>query len=367
MARLGPLLALILGFSALVPGQAMAADDPCGDLANQVAMSDHELDQARLTALGWLQQAGQSAPLVLPDLVGGAVQGSIPDLTPELAQTHGALVAQVGVEMQGLANSADTGDAASFLTQLGDRLSDWQARLALVRALAPYSAGLQSFDAVFQTLMQSSAEAQASLAIHDVLSKQLATCQQTNPSGGATQGCGLTYYGLDRSGTQPSLRPAVPGLRPELQSGDQWDDQSTADVPTRQGETPIVASVTTVDTYRCVPDGATKVGRTAVETLPDGSTIAWGERNYVGTLWPKTISPGATWQWHAVQYSKDPDGVQADYEEIWNVAVADVGREMLALPEGSFEAIQLHLEEDILQPDAQTQHFSWDEWYARPR
>jgi hypothetical protein len=259
------------------------------------------------------------------------------------------------------------GVAQGSIPDLSDRLSNWQARLALVRSLAPYSAGLQAFDAAFQTLIQGSAEAEASLAIRNDLSKQLAACQQTDPSGAAARGCGLPYYGLDRSGAQPSLKAAVPGLRPEFQAGDQWDDQSTADVATQQGATPVVSSLTTVDTYRCVPDGTTKVGRTAVQAFPDDSTIAWGERNYEGTLWPKTISLGATWQWHAVQYSKDPDGVQADYEETWNVTVADVGREMLALPEGSFEAIHLQLEQDVLQPDGQTQHFSWDEWYAGPR
>src|SRR5262249_45718248 len=114
-------------------------------------------------------------------------------------------------------------------------------------------------------------------------------------------------------------------------------------------------------------DGATKVGRTAVESYPDGTTVQWGERNYSGTIWPKTIARGASWQWQAVQYSSDPAGVEPDYEEMWNVTVHDAARELLQLPHGTFEAIQLHMEEDVLQPDGQTQHFSWDEWYARPQ
>jgi hypothetical protein len=71
----------------------------------------------------------------------------------------------------------------------------------------------------------------------------------------------------------------------------------------------------------------------AVQSFPDGSTAIWGERNYIGTLWPKTITPGASWQWHTVQFSSDPAGDEADYEETFNVTVNDAGREVLILPQ----------------------------------
>ena len=67
-----------------------------------------------------------------------------------------------------------------------------------------------------------------------------------------------------------------------------------------------MSTVDTVDTYRCAADGAAKVGRTALQSFLDGSTIAWGERDYRGTLWPRTI-----------------------------------------------------VEEDVVQPDGDTHHFSW--------
>ena len=199
-----------------------------------------------------------------------------------------------------------------------------------------------------------SAEAQAALAIRTQLASALAACRATT-AGLPALGCGLTYFGLDRNASPPALRPAVPSLPAGAQPGDQW--QASMTQTTSEG-----ATVDFVDPFTCTTDGASKVGRTAVQTNADGSTDQWGERDYVGTLWPKMIAPGATWSWQAVQYV----GAE-DQGEQWTVQVQDAGRETLRLPQGTFQAIRLHLEEDIVQSDGQTQHVAWDEWYAQPR
>jgi len=368
MVRRTVLVSVVLFSSLLHAELVLAADDPCAELAGQVASADQQLDRSKADASAWLRQAGQSALVVGPELVVAAQQDSIPTLPPELAQTYGALAAQVGTEMDLFAGSADGVGSADFLTELSSHLLDWHARLAALAQVAMYSASLQAFNAAVQTLDQVSAVSQGDVAIRANLAKALADCQQQHPAApgpGVALGCGLTYYGLDRSGGQPRLRSAIAALPQNAQPGDQWDNRLVADVQTTSGGAPAVANVVTVDTYRCVADGATKVGRSAVQSNPDGSTDVWGERNYQGTLWPKVIAPGATWQWQAVQYTSDPEGVQADYEEFWTVTVQDVGREMLVLPDGRFEAIHLQYEEDVLQPDGNTPHFSWDEWYAR--
>jgi hypothetical protein len=315
-----------------LPSRAGLADEPCSDLANQIAAQDQQLEQVKNDAGIWLRQASQSALVVPAEL---AVS------TPELAQAYGALAAQVGAEMDLFANTADQD---TFLPSLSDHVVDWQSRLAPLLGVASSSPSLLIVSSALQSLSLDGAQALATLALRNDFSKQLVACQQPSTP---VLGCGLTYFGLDRANPEPRPRSAVPGLPADAAPGAQWDYATSSDM------------VEFVDTYRCASDGATKVGRSAIQTFPDGTTTTWGERDYVGTLWPKTIAPGATWHWQTIQYS-------GDYEEIMNVTVQDAGREQITLPQGGFEAIQLHFEEDVLQPENQSQHFSWDEWYARP-
>ena len=344
----------MLGFA---PAGSVTAQDACADLAGQVAAQEQALDDLRNEALPSLQQANLSAAGVLGDLVAVAAQGDVALLTPEIAATDGALAAQIGAEMAQTASGADSQESASFARDLPNRVLDWQARLATLQPVATYSANLTALFSAVQSLSQVSAQAQAAVALRDSLSQALAACQSANPQMPAL-GCGLTYFGLDRSTPQAVLKTAVPALPGGAKPGDQWTN--TTDYTTSDG-----SQVEAVDTYTCTNDGATKVGRAAVQTFPDGSSAQWGEQNYVGTLWPKTISPGASWQWQAVQYSGDPGGDA--YEEMWNVTVTSGTRELVQLAQGRFEAIELHMEEDIQQPDGGSQHFSWDEWYARPQ
>jgi len=348
------LLCLAIVWS-LAPFAEADAQDPCANLADQIAAQDQALDNLKNDALPWLKQASVSAATVPGELASVAAQGDVPILTPDLASTDGALAAQVGAEMDVFSSDADALDSASLATDLSSRLLDWQGRLAVLQSVAAYSAGLASMFSAMQYLGQNSSEAQAALSLRESLSQSLATCQAANANLPAL-GCGLTYFGLDRSTSPAVLKPAVPALPSGAQPGDQWSDSVSYDAG--QGST-----VDRVDTFTCIGDGATKVGATAVQSYPDGSTVQWGESNYTGTLWPKTIPPGASWEWQASQYYGTPDAGDA---ETWNVTVDDAGRESLQLPQGNFEAIRLHMEEDIVQPDGETQHVAWDEWYARP-
>src|SRR5438552_1939559 len=86
--------------------------------------------------------------------------------------------------------------------------------------------------------------------------------------------------------------------------------------------------------FRTPDQGLSKVGRQAVQTFGDGTTAAWGEANYQGVLYPRSISPAAAWDWSAVQWSGDPSSA-----ETWDTHVADVGRETV----GAVELIHLHV------------------------
>lgn len=349
------LVALVMSFA---PVGAVAAQDACADLAGQVAAQEQALDGLRSEALPWLLQANRSAAGAVGELSAVAAQGNVPLITPELAATDGALAAQIGLEMAQFASGAETEDSVSFARDFANRILDWQLRLASLQPVAPNTANLTALLSAAESLTQYSGQAQAALALRDGLSQALAACQSAHPQTPAL-GCGLTYFGLDRSTPQPALRSGVPALPAGAKPGDQWT--SATEYTTAEG-----AQVQAVDTYTCTNDGATKVGRSAIQTDPDGSTVQWDDANYVGTLWPKAIAPGAAWQWQAMQFFGDSAAADSA-AETWNVSVHEAARESLQLPQGKFEAIQLHMEEDVVQPDGDTQHFSWDEWYARPQ
>src|SRR5579859_53880 len=339
--------------ATLVSTTQVRAQDACGDLANQLAAQDRALSDAEVAALPWLKQASVSSASVAPELAALAASGTDPTLTPQLASTYGALAAQVGGEMDLFASGADAQDSAMFASDLASRLLDWESRLAALQPLRASSPSLSAMLGAVQSLDPILGQAQAALALHNSLADALATCQ-AGASPLPTLGCGITYFGLDRTTTPPTLRSAVPALPSAAQQGARWDD--TTDQTTSEG-----ATVHIVDTYTCNADGASKIGRSAVQTDPDGTTSQWGERDYSGTLWPKTIRPGAAWSWQAVQF------LDSDYTETWSVQVRDAGREALSLAQGEFEAIQLHMEEDIVGSDGGAQHYAWDEWYAQPK
>jgi len=359
LARCRAVAPALLAVALLLAAQRapVHAQDACGDIANQIAAEEQTLEQLQLQAVPWLQQAGSSGPAVAGELVTAAAQGQTPILTPPLADVDGATAAQIGAEMAEVASEADKQDGTAFARTLVQRIPDWQAALTPLQPLAAYSTNLDVLLSSGQSLTQVSTQAQAALGLRDNLSQSLAACQSANSQTPAL-GCGLTYFGLDRSTPQPTLKSAIPALPSGATPGDEWTDATS--YATSDGST-----VDSDDTYTCTGDGATKVGRTATQTFPDGSTTQWGERDYVGTLWPRSIAPGASWMWQAVQYFGSPD-TPAD-EETWKVTVHDAQREPLNLPQGKFEAIQLHMEEDIVGADSATQHVSWDEWYAQPQ
>src|SRR5438309_823822 len=97
---------------AAVPGHAFA-QAACDDIRQQIDQENQQLDQRKLDAQPWLQQASNFAFAAPAELVGAAAQGSVPGLSPDLASSYGGIAAQVGafIETWRLANQDASSDA----------------------------------------------------------------------------------------------------------------------------------------------------------------------------------------------------------------------------------------------------------------
>jgi hypothetical protein len=170
------LAVLLLGQFVAQPatGHAQGA---CDDLAQQVGATQQQLDQAKQDVQPWLMQAIQYSNIAPSELAAAAAQGGIPGLTPDLAATYGALIAQVGAQISTWASSNGNTDSASYLRDLISQVQQWEGTLGTLAPVQGSVASLVGLSAVFGQLDQLLAGDQATLAILDSLSAQLQACQ----------------------------------------------------------------------------------------------------------------------------------------------------------------------------------------------
>jgi hypothetical protein len=175
----------------------------------------------------------------------------------------------------------------------------------------------------------------------------------------AADPCPLPFQRVDRPPSPETLRPLWSAQTDETvvdAGGGQWEVHFT--YPADGGSSgPSIVEV--VDTWSCTDRGLAKVGRNAIQTFGDGSSVSWGEENYQGVLYPRTLAPGAQWDWSAVQWSGDP--TDAAGSETWHAHVADVGRETVTWPDGAYDIDHLHV-----TTVTETTTFESDEYLAQP-
>ena len=187
----------------LVLAQVMASPQPagaqdqsggsCDDLAQQIAAEARDLDQLQADALPWLISAGQFGALAPSDLSVAALQG-LPGLTPGLAQSSGAIAAELGALIDAWRSSHATSASASYWHELSDSLGAWDSRFSPLIPFQGSVASLVGLSTALGQLDQLAARAQADLALEDSLNSALQDCQaQTpppdtagNPAGGDT-------------------------------------------------------------------------------------------------------------------------------------------------------------------------------------
>jgi hypothetical protein len=162
---------------ALPPASAAQDQATCDDLAKQIASEQQRLDQAKLDALPWLAQAEQFAAVAPGELAVAAAQGSVPGLTPGLAETYGGLIAQVGAQISVWRSANDTTAATDYLRDLISQVQMWEGQLGVLAPFWGYLSSLVGLNTSLSQLDQVLANAQADLAISDDLQAQLDACQ----------------------------------------------------------------------------------------------------------------------------------------------------------------------------------------------
>jgi hypothetical protein len=224
-----------------------------------------------------------------------------------------------------------------------------ETSLAQAQHVVAAVSSAQALQGAVQNLRLTDSKGVASTHQRDTLRAALQTCQQQ------ADPCPFPYSRTDASGTQSSLRPlwsVQAGETVENVVGTRFEVQYSYPA---DGGTSGPSTVSVVDTWDCSDAGLMKVGRQAVQTFGDGTTAPWGEGDYQGVLYPREIAPGAQWDWTAAQWSGDPTTAEA-----WQTHVADVGRQTLTWPDGTFELIHLQLTEVT-----DTQTYTSDEYLVR--
>jgi hypothetical protein len=318
---------VVLLSSLFAPGSVHAAQAACDSLAQQVAAADHDLDNLQLSATPLLLQTATLGSVASAGVLAAA--NTIPGETPELAQLDAALLVQIGMLAQQAANQSSGAPAdAFFANAVATALSSIETTLVQLQRVLPFVQSAQVLQGQVQELRLTASKAQATQQLRDDLRNSLQTCQR------GADPCPLPLMRADRSVSPPTLRPLWSQALNEAlvdTGGGQWEVHFNYPA---DGGTSGPSSVEVVDTFSCSDQGLSKVGRQAVQTFGDGTTAAWGEANYQGVLYPRSISPGAAWDWTAVQWSGDPSSA-----ENWQTHVAAVGSETV----GGVELIHLHV------------------------
>jgi hypothetical protein len=313
--------------SLFAPGNVHAAQAACDSLAQQVAAADHDLDNLQQSATPLLLQAATLGAVASADVLAAA--NTIPGETPELAQLDAALLVQIGMLAQQAANQSAGAPADAFFSNaLATALPSMETTLVQLQRVLPFVQSAQVLQGQVQELRLTASKAQATQQLRDDLRNSLQTCQR------GADPCPLPLMRADRSVSPPALQPLWGGAPNETvidTGGGQWEVHFNYPA---DGGTSGPSIVEVVDTFSCSDQGLSKVGRQALQTFGDGTTAAWGEANYQGVLYPRSISPGASWDWTAVQWSGDPS-----IFETWHTHVADVGRESV----GAVALIHLHV------------------------
>jgi hypothetical protein len=320
--------AFVLLFSSLcAPGSVHAAQAACDSLAQQVTAADHDLEGMQQSATPQLLQAASLGAVASANVLASA--NTIPGETPELAQLDVALLVQIGMLAQQAANQSSGLAADAFFSNvLASALPNMETSLVQLQRVVPFVQSAQVLQGLVQDVRLTASKAQATQQLRDDLRTSLQACQ------GNTDPCPLPFMRADRSVSPPGLRPLWSQAPDETlvdMGGGQWEVHFAYPA---DGGTSGPSIVDVVDTFSCTDQGLAKIGRQAVQTFGDGTTAAWGEDNYQGVLYPRSIAPGSAWDWTATQWSGDP-GIA----ETWHTHVSDVGRETV----GSVELIHLHV------------------------